>query len=225
VTATVGNVYEPYLEYVHRPDLLFEALARGDDLADAAYFALPVLSWQSIVIGDPLYRPFAVPLSEQVGDLSRLPQQLAGYAVIRRMIALDAAGRQAEAIEAGKAGMHEAPNLALGLALARRLEATGARDQAVWWVGEAAQSAGASAGDWALIREAASFLALHGRPGEATDLYRRLFLIDAIPPALRSDWLEEARVTALDAGDPSQAAEWKAEMSRVVEIKSLNAAP
>jgi hypothetical protein len=92
-------------------------------------------------------------------------------------------------------------------------------------VGEAAQSAGTSPGEWALLREAASFLALHGRPGEATDLYRRLFLIDAIPPALRSEWLEEARVTALDAGDPSQAAEWKEERSRVIEIKSLNTAP
>jgi uncharacterized protein (TIGR03790 family) len=225
VTATVGNVYEPYLEYLHRPDLLFEALARGEDLADAAYYALPVLSWQSIVIGDPLYRPFAVPLSAQTSDLSKLPQQLAGYAVIRRMIALDAAGRLADAIEAGKEGMHEAPNLALGLALARLLEASDVREQAAWWVSEAAQSSGTSAGDWALIREAAHFLALHGRPAEATDLYRKLFSIDAVPPELRSEWLEEARVTALDAGYPSQAAEWKEEMSRVVEIKSLGTPP
>jgi uncharacterized protein (TIGR03790 family) len=225
VTATVGNVYEPYLEYLHRPDLLIEALARGEDLADAAYFALPVLSWQSIVIGDPLYRPFAVPLSAQTADLSKLPRQLAGYAVIRKMIALEAAGRPADAIDAGKEGMHEAPNLALGLALARRLESSGVRDQAVWWVTEAAQTAGAATGDWALIREAASFLALHGRPSEATDLYRKLFAIDAVPPALRSEWLEEARVAALDAGDPSQAAEWKEEMSRAVEIKSLSTAP
>jgi uncharacterized protein (TIGR03790 family) len=225
VTATVGNVYEPYLEYLHRPDLLFEALARGDDLVDAAYFALPVLSWQSIVIGDPLYRPFAIPLSAQTSDLAKLPPQLAGYAVIRRMIALEAAGRPADAIEAGKEGMRQAPNLALGLALARVLEDSGVKDQAVWWVTEAAQSAGATTGEWALIREAASFLALHGRPSEATDLYRKLFAIDAVPPALRSEWLEEARVTALDAGDPSQAAEWKEEMSRNVEIKSLSTAP
>jgi uncharacterized protein (TIGR03790 family) len=225
VTATVGNVYEPYLEYLHRPDLLFEALARGEDLADAAYFALPALSWQSIVIGDPLYRPFAVPLSAQTGDITKLPQQLAGYAVIRNMIALDAAGKPADAIEAGKEGMRTAPNLALGMALARRLEDSGVRSEAVWWVSEAAQSAGTSTGDWALIREAAVFLALHGRPGDATDLYRKLFAIDAVPAALRSEWLEEARITALDAGDPSQAAEWKEEMSRAVEIKALGTAP
>lgn len=225
VTATVGNVYEPYLEYLHRPDLLIEALGRGENLADAAYFALPVLSWQSIVIGDPLYRPFAAALSAQTSDLSKLPPRLAGYAVIRRMIALDAAGRPADAIDAGKEGMRQAPSLALGLALARRLESSGMKDEAVWCAGEAAQAAGSSTGDWALIREAAQFLSIHGRPGEAVDLYKKLFAIDAIPPGVRSDWLEEARVTALGAGDASQAAEWKAEMSRAVEMKSLSTGP
>jgi uncharacterized protein (TIGR03790 family) len=222
VTATVGNVYEPYLEYLHRPDLLLEALARGEDLADAAYFALPVLSWQSIVIGDPLYRPFA---ARRTADDSRLPRRLAGYAVIRKMIACEKLGRPADAIEAGRDGMKRVPNLALGLALASRLEASGARDQAAKWVEEAARSAGTSTGDWALIREAAHFLAMHGRPADATGLYRKLFSIDAVPPGMRTEWLEEARVAALDAGDASQAAEWKEQMSRAVEMKSLGSGP
>lgn len=59
VTATLGNVYEPDLKFTHRPDLLVEALARGDNFGDAAYYALPALSWQAIAIGDPLYRPWA----------------------------------------------------------------------------------------------------------------------------------------------------------------------
>ncbi len=225
VTATLGNVYEPYLEYLHRPDLFMEALARGDDLVDAAYYALPVLSWQSIVIGDPLYRPFAVPLAEQTKDISMLPAQLAGYAVVRKMIALDAAGRPADAINAGKDGMHQAPSLALGLALAQRLVDSGVKDQAVWWVTEASRSAGTAPGDWGLIRDAAHFLAIHGGPAEATDLYRKLFLIDSIPASVRTSWLEEARVAALDSGDTGQAAEWKDEMIRSIEKKSMGAAP
>lgn len=60
VTATVGNVYEPYLMLTHRPDILVRALLRGDNLVDAAYYALPALSWQAVLIGDPLYRPRAV---------------------------------------------------------------------------------------------------------------------------------------------------------------------
>jgi uncharacterized protein (TIGR03790 family) len=58
VTATVGNVFEPYLQLTHRPDLLLRALARGDTFGDAVYFAQRALSWQTIAIGDPLYRPF-----------------------------------------------------------------------------------------------------------------------------------------------------------------------
>ncbi len=66
VTATMGNVFEPYLQFTHRPDLLYRALARGDRLVDAAYSALPALSWQCVLIGDPLYRPFSAPAAETI---------------------------------------------------------------------------------------------------------------------------------------------------------------
>jgi len=58
VTATVGNVFEPYLPFTHRPDRLVRALGQGRNFGDAVYYALPALSWQAIAIGDPLYRPF-----------------------------------------------------------------------------------------------------------------------------------------------------------------------
>ncbi|HXQ80773.1 MAG TPA: TIGR03790 family protein, partial [Opitutaceae bacterium] len=193
VTATVGNVYEPYLEFLHRPDLLIEALSRGENLVDAAYYALPALSWQSIVIGDPLYRPFAVPLLAQLKEHSALPPELAGYAVIRQMNLLDASGKRVEAIETGKAGMKEVPSLALALALAGRLQASGIGNEAAWMLKDAAGSAGTSSGNWEVIREAAMSLAADGRSAEAIDLFRALFDIDAIPPAIRSPWLVEAR--------------------------------
>jgi uncharacterized protein (TIGR03790 family) len=224
VTATAGNVFEPYLEYLHRPDLLLQALARGEDLVDAAYYALPMLSWQSIVIGDPLYRPFAVRLSAQMKDLSALPQQLAGYAVIRQMNLLDAVGKKGDAIDAGKAGMKGAPNLALALAFAQRLQASGNKDQAAWIIRDAADSAGTASDNWEVIREAAVFLASQRRSAEALDLYRKLLLIDSVPPAIRSSLLVEARQVALESGDASQAAEWKEEISRTVE-KSLSGKP
>jgi uncharacterized protein (TIGR03790 family) len=59
VTATVGNVFEPYLQLTHRPDYLVRALLRGESFGDAVYHAQPALSWQTVAIGDPLYRPFA----------------------------------------------------------------------------------------------------------------------------------------------------------------------
>ena len=216
-TATVGNVFEPYLEYLHRPDLLLEALARGDNLVDAAYYALPVLSWQSIVIGDPLYRPFAVSQSEQLKRLSSLPPQLAGYAVIRRMNLLDAAGKRRDAVDFGQAEMKRAPSLALALALAPRLMASGNGDGAAWILNQAADSSPVPSGDWEVLREAAAFLAANGRPGESIELYRRLFANDSIPPKVLSPWLAEARQVALDSHDAAQAAEWEDQIGRTVE--------
>jgi uncharacterized protein (TIGR03790 family) len=59
VTGTVGYVYEPYLDATAQPQILFPAYRAGFTLAESFYMALPYLSWQSVVIGDPLVAPFA----------------------------------------------------------------------------------------------------------------------------------------------------------------------
>ena len=56
--ATVGNVYEPYLHLSHHLDVLHDRLLSGFTLVEAAWAAIPAASWQAVVIGDPLYRPF-----------------------------------------------------------------------------------------------------------------------------------------------------------------------
>lgn len=56
--ATVGNVYEPFLHLTHHLDVFTERLLEGHTLVEAAYMAAPALSWQAVVLGDPLYRPF-----------------------------------------------------------------------------------------------------------------------------------------------------------------------
>ncbi len=55
---TIGNVYEPYLGLTHRFDILHAALLKGHTLVEAAHMSIAALSWQGMVIGDPLYRPF-----------------------------------------------------------------------------------------------------------------------------------------------------------------------
>ena len=57
--ATLGNVYEPFLQMTHNFDIFHERLLEGYTLIEAAGMAMPVLSWQGVVLGDPLYRPFA----------------------------------------------------------------------------------------------------------------------------------------------------------------------
>ena len=53
-TGASGHVYEPYLTMTPRPDLLLPAYYRGRNLAESYYLSIPRLSWQNIVIGDPL---------------------------------------------------------------------------------------------------------------------------------------------------------------------------
>ncbi|MEQ1884668.1 MAG: TIGR03790 family protein [Bryobacteraceae bacterium] len=53
-TGASGHVYEPFLIYTPRPDHLLPAYYQGRTLAESFYLALPVLSWQNVILGDPL---------------------------------------------------------------------------------------------------------------------------------------------------------------------------
>lgn len=56
---SAGNASEPYLHATIHPDIFYNRLLRGYTVAEAALQATPYLSWQNLVLGDPLYRPFA----------------------------------------------------------------------------------------------------------------------------------------------------------------------
>ncbi len=58
ITATLGPVDEPYLHTFPQPKAFFEELFKGGCLVEAYYYSKPFNSWQFILIGDPLYRPF-----------------------------------------------------------------------------------------------------------------------------------------------------------------------
>lgn len=53
-TGASGNVYEPYLGGCVRPDYLLPAWFEGRNLAESFYLGMPYLSWQGVVLGDPL---------------------------------------------------------------------------------------------------------------------------------------------------------------------------
>ncbi len=55
---TVGNVYEPYLHLTHDFGIIQQKLLAGYTWGEACWMAMPVTSWQGVVLGDPLYRPF-----------------------------------------------------------------------------------------------------------------------------------------------------------------------
>jgi uncharacterized protein (TIGR03790 family) len=53
-TGASGNAYEPYLGACVRPDYLLPAYNQGRNLADSYYLSMVQLSWQGVIVGDPL---------------------------------------------------------------------------------------------------------------------------------------------------------------------------
>jgi uncharacterized protein (TIGR03790 family) len=58
ITATLGPVTEPYLNAFPEPQAFFGELFDGRCLVEAYYRTNPFNSWQMLLLGDPLYRPF-----------------------------------------------------------------------------------------------------------------------------------------------------------------------
>lgn len=60
VAATIGPVNEPYIQGFPLPELFFSRLSEGYlSLGESYLVSLPYLSWQMVLIGDPLYQPFS----------------------------------------------------------------------------------------------------------------------------------------------------------------------
>jgi len=60
ITATLGAVDEPYLHAFPEPKVFFLELFNGRCLVEAFYRTKPFNSWQLVLIGDPLYKPFKI---------------------------------------------------------------------------------------------------------------------------------------------------------------------
>jgi uncharacterized protein (TIGR03790 family) len=77
VTATMGCIDEPYLDGTPVIAMFFERWVRdGFTFGEAAYACQRVLSWQTTVIGDPLYRPFGKIPRQQREELIRRHSRL-----------------------------------------------------------------------------------------------------------------------------------------------------
>ncbi len=57
-TCTMGCVYEPYLQFTPNVAFTLQALGNSYTFGEAAWASQLALSWQTAVIGDPLYQPF-----------------------------------------------------------------------------------------------------------------------------------------------------------------------
>ncbi len=82
-TCTMGCVYEPYLAATPNVAFFLQALGNGYTFGEAAWAAQPALSWQTTVVGDPLYRPFGKPPLQQHVALARRHSPLIEWSFLR----------------------------------------------------------------------------------------------------------------------------------------------
>jgi uncharacterized protein (TIGR03790 family) len=102
VTGVAAHVEEPFLDATIRPDILFPAYLSGFNLAESFYLAMRYLSWQTVVVGDPLCAPFSrkvlqpSEIDKGIDPSTELPALFAA----RRLQVLTAQGTQPDAARA-----------------------------------------------------------------------------------------------------------------------------
>ncbi len=208
--ATLGNVFEPFLHFSHHLDAFFHALARGENLGDAAYFALPALSWQAVLIGDPLYRPFQVPIQEQIYSTS--PDTLAyrQYAHIRQMRLLLRQGDSRAALTAGRNGFRSSPGLALGWEIAQLYDSHGQIEKAARNLLFVQHRPRFEHDEWQVAKQAADYLNQADQRRAALAIYKMLIETKRLPEVILIPLLEDGRKIAEETGKLSLARTWAA---------------
>jgi uncharacterized protein (TIGR03790 family) len=82
-TVTMGCVEEPYLEGTPQIAIFLHRLYLGWSVGEAAYAAQSTVSWQTTVVGDPLYRPFRRSLRELHTDLMERRSRLVEWSEVQ----------------------------------------------------------------------------------------------------------------------------------------------
>ncbi len=121
---TYGNVYEPYLSGTQNMGALMEAFASRMSAGEAAYASIPVLSWRSLVVGDPLYEPFKISLEEQLKRINAgVIDELSQYVVIRQMNKMKSEGADVRSrLDFARTYVDSMPNVALKWKIIELLE-------------------------------------------------------------------------------------------------------
>jgi uncharacterized protein (TIGR03790 family) len=119
---TIGNVYEPTLTLTHDMNIIAQALLAGWSFGDAAWCAMPALSWQGVVIGDPLYRPLGPREENTRGPRVGTYDQ---YRDVQAIMKLEKEGKADEALLLALSCYSRRPGCAIALKLAQMQHAGG----------------------------------------------------------------------------------------------------
>ena len=211
--ATVGNVYEPYLEYTHRPQVLLAHLVGGGNFGEAVAMSTPSLSWQSVAIGDPLYRPFKVSLAEQLK--SSEGSTFTAYASIREINRMLAEEGSESAIAYARSKFISQPSLALAYRLAQ-LYANDAKDrEAVEVLKVIRFMTRFSSDDFVLVQKIANFLHKRGEGEMAFNIYKNLLEERGLDKQLKISLYEGGARIAAAQNQPVIASRWDLEARKL----------
>ena len=215
VTATVGNVNEPYLELTHQPQLMLASLARGDRWGDAAAYSIPVYSWQAMAVGDPLYQPFKVSFEQQWAKRDKFPVPLGAYVVLRRMRELQNSGRLNDAIWAGLESQKKTFNLAVALAVVDLQKATGDTAGMRQTLDGVTRRRNFSTAEAPLAVMLAQRLSEAGDAKAAFGVWMYVMGSHSLSKAVRVQWLRPALAAAHAAKEERQALRWQEELTEL----------
>lgn len=211
--ATVGNVYEPYLEYTHRPQVLLAHLMSGGNFGEAVALSMPSLSWQSVAIGDPLYRPFKVSLAEQLK--SSEGSTFSDYASIREINRMLAEEGSESAIAYARSKFISQPSLALAYRLAQ-LYASEAKDRdAVEVLKVIRYMTKFSPDDFVLVQKIANFLHKRGEGEMAFNIYKNLLDERDLDKQLKISLYQSGALIAAAQSEPVIASRWDLEARKL----------
>ncbi|MDQ8194539.1 TIGR03790 family protein [Coraliomargarita sp. SDUM461004] len=215
--ATVGNVYEPYLEYTHRPQILLAHLLAGGNFGDAVAQSLPALSWQCVAIGDPLYRPFKVSLEDQLTHSENA--SFAAYASIREINRLLSVDGLEAAITFARAKFVTQPSLALAYRLAQLYAQADKDREAVEALKIIRYISKFAADEFVLVQKIADFLHKRGESELAFTLYQNILEERDLDKWLKVSLYEGGAPIAAAQGEPVIASRWQ------LEARNLKAPP
>ena len=208
--AMLGNVFEPYLQFTHRPQVFLQHLLAGGNFGDAIAKANPVLSWQTMAIGDPLYRPFQVGLDEQLAATER--SAWSSYVDLRLIQRLLAEDRPEAALEAARSRFAKEPSLPLAYRLSKLFEADGQTKAAGEVLNFTRYLNVFALDEVALVQRIADQLHQFGKSGLALDLYQKMLAERNLPKGLREAVLRGGATVAREAGKQSLASKWSREL-------------
>ncbi|NBB79412.1 MAG: TIGR03790 family protein [Verrucomicrobia bacterium] len=211
--ATVGNVYEPYLEYTHRPQILLAHLLDGGTFGEAVMMSMPTLSWQSVAIGDPLFRPFKVGLEAQLRELQA--SRFATYAYIREINRLLASGDRESALSFGRAKFVDQPSLALAYKLGRIYSRGEQPREAVEVLKIIRYMTTYSEDEYVLVQKIANLLHDLGESDLALQLYQNLLDERNLNKSLKIALYEAGARIASHQGESNMASRWELEVRKL----------